>query len=284
MAQVYLGLGSNIGNKAENLQKVTHIIEMRIGKIIASSAFYETRPWGYISENSFLNSVIQIETNILPQQILTITQQIEKEMGRGKKNPYKRYEDRLIDIDILFYDDLVYSNHVLTIPHPLIEKRDFVLNPLHEIAPEFVHPISKKKIYQLKNELSLEENRPKPSHLKQRINSFKYAFNGFRILLQNEYNARIHALAGIIVIILGFLFKISLVEWMVLIFLVGIVFMAEIFNTIFEYLIDYISPTYKNQIKKIKDLGAAAVLVVALTAIILGLLIFLPKIWMLFFS
>ncbi|MCD7971676.1 MAG: diacylglycerol kinase family protein [Candidatus Azobacteroides sp.] len=114
------------------------------------------------------------------------------------------------------------------------------------------------------------------------MNSFRYAFNGLKILLKNEHNARIHLFIGIAIVLLGIFLKVSSIEWMIFVFLIGIVFMAEIFNTIIEYLIDYISPTYRNQIKKIKDLGAAAVFVIAISAIILGLIIFLPKIWALF--
>lgn len=279
MAIVFLGLGSNIGNKAENLNKAINFLRVRMGEVVSSSAFYETKPWGYASENAFLNAVVSVDTNILPLQILTIIQEIEKEMGRRVKNERERYEDRIIDIDLLFYDDLIYSDSQLTIPHPLIENREFVLNPLDEIAPDFIHPIRKKTIHELKEELLLEENKKRPSYIRQRINSFKYAFNGFRILLKNEHNARFHLLTGILVIVMGILLRVSPMEWMLLVFLIGIVFMAEIFNTIIEYLVDYISPTYRNQIKKIKDLGAASVLVVAISAIILGLLIFLPKIY-----
>lgn len=282
MSQVYLGLGSNIGNKPENLKKTIQMIEMRMGTVLSSSAFYETQPWGYVSENSFLNAVILVETNILPLQVLTIIQQIEKEMGREQKNNNNRYEDRLIDIDLLFYDDLIYSDQLLTIPHPLIEKREFVITPMNEIAPNFVHPVSKKKMHVLKKELLLEKNPKRPSFFRQRMNSFRYAFNGLKILLKNEHNARIHLFIGIAIVLLGIFLKVSSIEWMIFVFLIGIVFMAEIFNTIIEYLIDYISPTYRNQIKKIKDLGAAAVFVIAISAIILGLIIFLPKIWALF--
>ena len=279
MATVFLGLGSNIGNKVENLNKAIDFIRVRIGEIISSSAFYETKPWGYVSENTFLNAVVLVETNILPLQTLTIIQEIEREMGRRITSENDRYEDRIIDIDLLFYDDLIYSDHILTVPHPLIEKREFILNPLAEIAPNFVHPVSKKTMLEVKKELLLEEKEKRPSYIKLRLKSFKYAFNGIKVLLKNEHNARIHLFAGVLVILLGILLRVSLVEWMLLTILIGVVFMTEIFNTIIEYMIDYISPTYRNQVKKIKDLGAAAVLIVAFSAVILGLMIFIPKIY-----
>jgi 2-amino-4-hydroxy-6-hydroxymethyldihydropteridine diphosphokinase len=284
MAQVYLGLGTNIGNKAENLYKAIRFIEKRMGRIISSSAFYQTKPWGYVSDNTFLNSVVCVDTNILPLQILVIVQQIEAEMGR-ERDTTKRYEDRVIDIDILFYDDLVYSdkNHTLSIPHPLVEKRRFVLEPMNEIAPDFVHPVCKKTIRELHAELLKEEkDKNKPHIIKARAESFGHAFNGLKVLLRNEHNARIHILASILVIGAGIFFKISAIEWMLIIIAIGVVFICEIFNTVIEYLVDYISPTYHNGIKKIKDLSAAAVLIVAGISGILGLLIFIPKILCMF--
>ena len=285
MAQVYLGLGTNIGKKEENLRKAACIIEKRMGKLIFSSAFYYTTPWGYASENSYLNTVICIETNILPFQVLTNIQQIEKEMGRVR-DITKRYEDRVIDIDILFYDDLVFSdeNHTLTIPHPLVEKRRFVLEPLNEIAPNFIHPVNKKPISLLFEELLKEEEKKKhkPHLIEARINSFGYALNGLKILIKNEYNSRIHLIIGFLVIIAGIFFRISTTEWMLLLFTIGMVFISEIFNTVIEYLIDYISPSYHNGIKKIKDLSAAGVLITATMAVALGLIIFLPKVLKIF--
>jgi diacylglycerol kinase len=209
---------------------------------------------------------------------------VEDEMGR-KRDTTKRYEDRVIDIDILFYDDLVYSNddHTLTIPHPLIEKRKFVLEPLREIAPSFIHPTAKKTISQLYEELLKEEwKKHQPHVLKARINSFGHAINGLKILLKYEYNARIHIIIGILVIIAGIVFRIKTIEWMLIIFAIGIVFTCEIFNTVTEYLMDYISPSFNNEIKKIKDLSAAAVLIMSITSVILGIIIFLPKIHALF--
>ncbi|MDR2475550.1 MAG: 2-amino-4-hydroxy-6-hydroxymethyldihydropteridine diphosphokinase [Bacteroidales bacterium] len=279
MAQLYLGLGSNIAPREEYLQKAIQLIEIRVGRVVAVSQFYETKPWGFASPNMFLDAAIQVETNIFPRELLIIIQQIEKEMGRNDRNSYKRYEDRMIDIDILFYDDLVYSDPELTIPHPLIEKREFVLNALCDIAPDFVHPVCNKKVADLVTDLHQNEPKSlKPPFLKYRLNSLSYALTGFRILFKNELNARIHLAVGIGVIVAGIFFRLPTIEWIILILLIGVVFMAEIFNTVIEYFADFISPSFRNQIKNIKDLGAAGVLIVSIAAIIIGLAIFIPKI------
>lgn len=152
MATVFLGIGTNIGNKKKNITDATIIIGSVMGVIRALSSLYETEPWGYESPNTFLNAVIQIETEIEPQKCLDIAKAIEREMGRVHTK--EGYEDRIIDIDILFYDDTIYHSGNLTIPHPLIEKRDFVLRPMAEIAPDFRHPISGKTMKNLLHELN----------------------------------------------------------------------------------------------------------------------------------
>ena len=152
MATVYLGLGTNIGDKKKNITDATIIIGSVMGNLRILSSLYETEPWGYESPNTFLNAVIQIETEIEPQKCLDIAKAIEREMGRVHTK--EGYEDRIIDIDILFYDDTIYHSGNLTIPHPLIEKRDFVLRPMAEIAPDFRHPISGKTMKNLLHELN----------------------------------------------------------------------------------------------------------------------------------
>ena len=146
MAIAYLGLGTNLGNKDENLNGAVEYIRERVGRINSLSAFYVTEPWGFKSENSFLNAVCSVATDISPIELLYITKEIEKEMGRNKKSVDKIYSDRIIDIDILLYDDLIMQSEELTIPHPLMTERDFVMIPLAEIAPELVHPVLKKKM------------------------------------------------------------------------------------------------------------------------------------------
>lgn len=146
MATVYLGLGTNLGDKEANLRTAIYKLQERIGKQVSLSSFYETAPWGFESDHSFLNAAIGLETNLSPIEILHITQEIEKELGRTKKSVNGSYSDRLIDIDILLYDTLVLQTPELTIPHPLMTERDFVMKPLIEIAGNVIHPILKKRI------------------------------------------------------------------------------------------------------------------------------------------
>lgn len=133
MHTVFLSLGTNLGDKEQNLKSAIHEISMRIGAVIAQSAFIETEPWGFESTNSFLNAAVKVETELEPLELLRLTQQIERELGRTTKSVNRVYHDRLIDIDILLYDDLRISTPELTIPHPLMYKRDFVLIPLKQI-------------------------------------------------------------------------------------------------------------------------------------------------------
>lgn len=149
MATVYLGLGTNLGNKEANLRTAIYKLQERIGKQVSLSSFYETAPWGFESDHSFLNAAIGLETNLSPIEILHITQDIEKELGRTKKSVNGSYSDRLIDIDILLYDTLVLQTPELTIPHPLMTERDFVMKPLIEIAGNVIHPTRQKTLSEL---------------------------------------------------------------------------------------------------------------------------------------
>ena len=108
-------------------------MEKQIGVLLRQSAFLETEPWGFQSDNSFVNAAICMETTLEPFEVLTETQKIEREMGRNIKSVNGEYHDRIIDIDILLYDDLHINTPQLTIPHPLMEERDFVMIPLREI-------------------------------------------------------------------------------------------------------------------------------------------------------
>ena len=133
MHTVYLSLGTNLGDKEANLTLAIKEIERRIGTIGAQSAFISTELWGFVSENSFLNAAVRVVTALSPEELLQETQQIERFMGRTQKSNGGQYHDRVIDIDILLYDDLSLSTPTLTIPHPLMNERDFVLIPLKEI-------------------------------------------------------------------------------------------------------------------------------------------------------
>ena len=130
---VYFSLGSNLGDKKQNLSTAIKLMEKQIGVLLRQSAFLETEPWGFQSDNSFVNAAICMETKLEPLEVLAETQKIEREMGRTHKSVNREYHDRIIDIDILLYDDLNISTPQLTIPHPLMEERDFVMIPLREI-------------------------------------------------------------------------------------------------------------------------------------------------------
>lgn len=152
---VFLGLGSNIGNREENINSAIKKLSKEI-KIINISKFIETEPYGYTNQPKFINCAIEGETNLTPYELLDFCLNIEKEMGRIREI---RWGPRNIDIDILFYGNLIINSNILTIPHPEIEKRLFVLEPLNEIAPDFIHPILKKTIRNLYNELLSKERK-----------------------------------------------------------------------------------------------------------------------------
>ena len=136
----YLALGTNLGDKRLNLNRAIEEIKKRIGEVTKLSAFYSSEPWGFESTNYFVNAVIEVETRLNVRQLLKTTQQIEIDLGRERKSTQNEYTDRVIDIDILFYGSLCIHEKDLIIPHPHLCKRDFVLVPLCEIAPDFQHP------------------------------------------------------------------------------------------------------------------------------------------------
>ena len=157
--QVYLGLGSNLGRRKALLKQAILLVGERVGEVVRQSSFIETEPWGFESKHKFLNGVILCETGKSPREVLALTQQIERELGRKRKSTDScllspdsclptpdsssspslltpsllNYFDRPIDIDILLYDDLTIDEPDLKIPHPLMEQRDFVMIPLKEI-------------------------------------------------------------------------------------------------------------------------------------------------------
>jgi 2-amino-4-hydroxy-6-hydroxymethyldihydropteridine diphosphokinase len=153
MARIYLGLGSNLGEKEENLLQAINFINEQIGPIVARSVFFVSEPWGFQSDHVFLNACVAADTTLSPTDCLLCLKGIEKTLGRPEKASGV-YKDRLIDLDVLFYDDLVMESPILKLPHPLLHLRNFVLFPLAEIAPELMHPVYKKTIRQLLSELS----------------------------------------------------------------------------------------------------------------------------------
>ena len=139
--QVFLGLGSNLGDRQAYLTQAISLIAKKVGRVVRQSSFIETEPWGFASDNKFLNGVVLCETTKSPREVLRLTQQIERDMGRKRKSQISKlqtptYSDRPIDIDILLYDDLTVDEPDLKIPHPLMYERDFVMKPLAEIRKE----------------------------------------------------------------------------------------------------------------------------------------------------
>ncbi|MFO7851256.1 MAG: 2-amino-4-hydroxy-6-hydroxymethyldihydropteridine diphosphokinase [Bacteroidota bacterium] len=150
MAKVYLGLGSNIGERYENLAEARKRLTGLSFEILSVSPVYISEPWGFKSNNDFYNQVIEVKTDVDPYDLLDIIQETENKMGRERR--IKGYSDRIIDIDILFYDNKIISSKPLIIPHPLLHKRMFVLQPMADIAPEFIHPVFNKTIEELMQE------------------------------------------------------------------------------------------------------------------------------------
>ncbi len=159
MTQILLSLGSNKGDRLSNINKAVESISNCIGKIVGISDVFETKSWGY-DDFDYLNSVVILKTILSPKELLAETQRIEKELGRKTKS-YKQgenviYQAREIDIDILFFGDEIIKSPNLTIPHPLLHLRSFVLEPLMQVAPGFIHPVfnlSIKELEQNNNQL-----------------------------------------------------------------------------------------------------------------------------------
>ena len=154
--EVYISLGTNMGNKKENLEKaIKEIANIKDTFIIKESKIIETEPFGYKEQDDFLNSCIGIKTLLTPREILKELLSIEKKMGRERKI---KWGPRIIDLDIIFYGKEVIEEDDLVVPHPYMEYREFVLKPLEEIIPNFVHPLLLKRISTLKKELENEKN------------------------------------------------------------------------------------------------------------------------------
>ncbi len=145
--ELYLLLGSNLGEKLKNLDTALAAINAQIGKVESSSSLYETEPWGEIPTETFINQMLKVNTKLSPQQVMEKIISIEESMGRTRE---KKWENRIIDIDIIFYGKEIISSQSLQIPHPQFEKRNFAILPMMELAPDFVHPslnLSIEEIY-----------------------------------------------------------------------------------------------------------------------------------------
>jgi 2-amino-4-hydroxy-6-hydroxymethyldihydropteridine diphosphokinase len=156
MHKVILHIGSNVGNKLKYLAVCKRLIKEKIGRVVKSSSIFETEAWGLKNQDSFLNQAFEVSTNLGPESILEICQEIEALLSRERS---VRWGPRTIDIDIIFYDNLIIEDDLLSIPHPRMHERNFVLIPLNEIAPQWEHPILNKSVHQL-----LEESQDK-SHV-----------------------------------------------------------------------------------------------------------------------
>ena len=149
MAIVYLSLGSNLGDRVGYIQQATSLLSSNEKiRIIATSSFYETEPWGVETPNWFVNAIVQIATTLTPEELLDECQKIESLLGR-KRSPEAIYMDRTVDIDIIFYDNIVLNTPRLTIPHKHFHKRVFMMVPMLEIADDFVHPFFGKTVESL---------------------------------------------------------------------------------------------------------------------------------------
>ncbi|HKZ46214.1 MAG TPA: 2-amino-4-hydroxy-6-hydroxymethyldihydropteridine diphosphokinase [Thermodesulfobacteriota bacterium] len=148
---VFISIGSNIGGRLGNCRKaIERIVDSKNIKLVKMSSFYETEPWGEIEQDWFINCVVKIETSLDAKALLALLQDIEKGLGR---NRIKKGGPRVIDLDILFFNRDITEIKEIIIPHPLLHKRRFVLTPASEIAPDFIHPVLKKRVADLLREL-----------------------------------------------------------------------------------------------------------------------------------
>ncbi len=152
-SELFLSVGTNLGNRQLNIDTALNLLGQRIGTVLMKSSIFETEPWGFSSDNMFYNIAVKIETELQESQILFETKLIEKEMGRKSKSVCEYYCDRIIDLDLIFFDNLVINTQELCLPHPKMTERLFVLQPMAEIAPNMTHPVLHKTIKQLLIEL-----------------------------------------------------------------------------------------------------------------------------------
>ena len=153
MAKLYLALGSNQGDRKALLDAARAACDASLGRVTGCSDYIETAPWGFSSPHPFLNAVLELETELSPLAVLERTQEIERQLGRQTKGSAAGYQDRPIDLDLLLCDDLVLETPRLTLPHPLMHLRDFVLEPLQQLAPTLRHPVLGLSIAELYSRL-----------------------------------------------------------------------------------------------------------------------------------
>ncbi|MDR1601517.1 MAG: 2-amino-4-hydroxy-6-hydroxymethyldihydropteridine diphosphokinase [Tannerella sp.] len=154
MTAAYLSLGSNLGNKHRYLITAMSLLAERAGDIPVVSGFHETAPWGFESPNTFLNAAVRLDTALSPTDLLAVMQQIERELGRMHEMTAAPYRDRTVDIDMLMYGDMLMNTKELTLPHPFMHRRLFVMLPLVEIAPRLRHPALKCSMAELLDRIS----------------------------------------------------------------------------------------------------------------------------------
>ncbi|QJW88063.1 2-amino-4-hydroxy-6-hydroxymethyldihydropteridine diphosphokinase [Spirosoma taeanense] len=144
--KTFLLLGANLGDRVATLNRAVDLIAGRVGDVLQRSKLYETAPWGVTEQPAFLNQVLAVETELTPEAVLAQTQAIEQELGRVR---HEKWGARVIDIDILYYDQLILRTDQLSIPHPYLHQRRFTLVPLAELAPDFIHPVLQKTTTEL---------------------------------------------------------------------------------------------------------------------------------------
>lgn len=149
---IFLLLGGNAGNTVDYLNRAIELLQRASVKIIAQSAYYSSEPWGFSADQFFINQVTQIETQLSPENLLQLCLQTETQLGRKRTQKSSNYISRVIDIDILFYNQLAMHTQTLILPHPRLHLRKFTLVPLSEIVPNFIHPVHQKTILTLLNE------------------------------------------------------------------------------------------------------------------------------------
>ncbi len=145
----FLLTGSNLGDRLQNLEVALHSIQQELGNIVTASSIYETAPWGLDNQEAFLNQVLKLSTNLTPNELLEAVLAIEQKMGRVRQ---QHWGSRLIDIDLLFFNEEIITTEFLTLPHPYLHQRNFVLVPMAEISPYWQHPIYRRTIEELVEE------------------------------------------------------------------------------------------------------------------------------------